>query len=110
MGHFLATVTAGFLFSLSVLVLPTSTAERERQQLPCTHPLRIARPQLFAHCESAACTYTSWSPWRKIPNSVITVPAGKCATGEAYSEERTRTAVGNGCSESLHETQQICKY
>ena len=70
--------------------------------------LRIAWPQLFAHCDSV-CRYTTWSLWRKVPNSVMSVPPGKCPSGEAYTEERRRTATGNGCTEAVREMQHICE-
>ena len=98
------------LLVLALTQLPTSSADRERRQvqIPCNHPLRIARPGLFAHCDSV-CAYSTWSSWTKVPNSVVSVPPGKCPSGEAYTEERTRTATGNGCTEAVRETQAICK-
>lgn len=113
-SHFLATVGAHVLTGvlvcsiITLTKLPTSSAERERRQLPCNHLLRIARPGLFKHCNSV-CKYTTWSSWWKVPNSIKSVPANKCPSGEAYTEERTRTVVGNGCTEPLREEQNICE-
>ena len=104
--QFLATV--GIIGLLVLVKMPTSSTERDRRQLPCDHPLRISVPSLFAHCGSA-CTYTSWSEWRKVPNSVVSVPVSQCSIGRAYSEERTRTPMGSSCMGSLRETQSICE-
>ena len=107
--HFL---TIGILLSLHISTLPpTSSAEREKRQLPCTHPLRISYPQLFTHCgQLQPCTYTSWSSWQMVPNSVVSVPTSQCPSGRSFREERTRTALGSGCTGPLSQTQNICEF
>ena len=97
------------LLVLESMHLPTSSAERERRQLPCTHPLRIAHPQLFAHC-SSVCIYTSWSSWNRLPRSVASVPTTQCPSGKTYTEEHTRTGTGSGCTGPLRQTRIICEY
>ena len=89
--------------------LSSSSAERERRQLPCNHALRISFPQFFTHCDSVrACTYSSWSSWKRVADSEASTP--KCPSGLAYREERTRIKItGTSCTEPLLEIQHICK-
>ena len=72
----------------------------------CDSFLRILFPQLFTHC-AGSCTYTEWSPWQRVPNSTVNVPISNCASGEAYSQRRTRTASESGCNPES-ETQRVC--
>ena len=74
--------------------------------LRCDSFLRILFPQLFKHC-AGSCTYTEWSPWQRVPNSVVNVAESNCTTGEAYSERRTRTASESGCNPES-ETRRVC--
>ena len=75
-------------------------------QLNCDSLLRNIYPELFTHCD---CSYSQWSEWQFVPNSVVDVPTTQCPTGQAYSESRTRSAVGQGCI-SETETRVICKF
>ena len=74
-------------------------------QLNCDSLLRSIYPQWFTHCD---CSYSEWSEWKFVPDSVVDVPTSQCSTGQAYSESRTRSAVGQGCI-SETETRVICK-
>ena len=75
-------------------------------QLNCDSLLRNIYPQLFTHCD---CSYSQWSEWKFVPNSIVDVATSQCSTGQAYSESRTRSAVGEGCI-SETETRVICKF
>ena len=91
--------------ALSALFMPAESSPIERRQLPCDHPLRVAAPGLFSHC-TASCTYGDWSEWQVVPNSLAST--GKCASGYAYSERRTRTVFG--CTGAMtEETRSVCK-
>ena len=111
-----STATFGVFFLCGIVVL-IQLPMLARSQLPCTHPLRIAAPELFTHCgaidtihrASTPCTYTSWGSWRRVPGGMVSVPVGQCPSGKAYTEERTRTARISGCSGPLRETQSICE-
>jgi len=51
--------------------------------LNCDSQLRIVLPSLFTHC---SCSYSDWSAWEEVPNSVARVPLSQCGSGEAYNE------------------------
>ena len=114
--YFKGTITMKTLLFICICItlqqcMPfASSAPRQRRQLPCTHPLRLSAPQLFSHCDSAPCTYGSWSSWERVPGSVTPVPSSLCASEKAYTEQRTRVATGSGCNEPLRETQNICEF
>ena len=75
-------------------------------QLNCDSLLRNIYPQWFTHCD---CSYSQWSEWKFVADSVVDVPTSQCSTGQAYSESFTRSAVGEGCI-SETETRVICKF
>ena len=92
------------------MLMPMLLLIREGQTaaLPCDHPLRISAPQYFSHCDSV-CTYSDWSEWLAIPNSVA--PSSQCPTKEAYQERRKRGVLGKSiadCTETS-ETRQVCE-
>ena len=78
----------------------------ESAALPCDHRLRLAFPQLFLHCNTVDCPYSDWSDWKMVPNSVVTSSDPACESGEAYMENRTRSALG--CEDET-ETRFACK-
>ena len=103
----------GICIVLHCTLLLTSsvpTVQCQRRQLPCTHPLRLSAPELFTHCSSATCTYSSWSSWERVSGSETSVAQSQCQSGQAYTEERTRSATGSGCNQPVKETRRICKH
>ena len=86
----------GLLFSASLVVAVP---------LDCESNLKLLYPEWFAHCN---CSYSDWSEWQLVEESVVDVPTSQCDSGQAYSESRTRSALGDGCN---LETQKrmICK-
>ena len=94
------------IFFLAVATLSTASPVRNQRQAPCNHPLRITRPELFTHCD---CTYSSvWSEWEIVEGSTIGVPTSQCASGQAYNEQRRKTAFGDNCNDQT-ETRRVCK-
>ena len=93
---------------LAVATLSTATPVRNRRQLPCNHPLRISAPELFTHCV-APCVYSEWGDWKDVPGSIQSAPTSQCASGQTYTQRRTRRAIGStsGCNE-LTETRKVC--
>lgn len=95
-----------FLFALALARLSSGVAV----QVPATRPaycdrfLRLLFPEKFYwHC----CTYSEWSEWSVVSDSVVSVDTAACISGEAYNETRTKTAVGEGCDPQT-ETRRTC--
>ena len=86
----------GILFSVSLVA--------GRLPLDCESNLRLLYPERFAHCD---CSYSDWSEWQFVDGSVVDVPTSQCDSGQAYSESRTRSAIGDGCI-SEKETRVNC--
>ena len=96
---------------LLALSVPVAQHRRRRQQLPCTHPLRLSAPELFTHCSSTpGCTYGSWSSWERVSGNETSVPQSQCESGKAYTEQRTRPTTGSGCNQPVREIRRICKH
>ena len=76
-------------------------------QLSCNSQLRLVLPELFTHC--SRCSYSEWSAWEAVPNSVVRVRTSQCRSNESYNETRTQSAVGQGC-QSRTQTRSVCKY
>lgn len=74
--------------------------------LSCDSQLRIVLPSLFTHC---SCSYSDWSAWEAVPNSVARVPLSQCGSGEAYNETRSQSVIGQGCQPRT-ENRIICKF
>ena len=75
-------------------------------QLSCDSQLRLVLPALFTHC---SCSYSEWSAWEAVPNSVVRVRTSQCRSNESYNETRTQSAIGQGC-QSRTQTRSVCKY
>lgn len=92
---------------LVVLTLASySTGAAVQLRLNCNSQLRLVLPALFAHC---SCSYSEWSAWEAVPNSVVSVPTSQCRSNESYNETRTQSAIGQGCR-SRTQTRSVCKY
>ena len=94
------------MHSIRVMTVPVLCIFQHTGLPHCDSFLRILFPHLFKHCDGT-CTYTEWSQWQRVPNSVVNVAKSNCSTGEAYSERRTRTAPESGCDPES-ETRQVC--
>ena len=88
------------LFSVSLV----AGDDYDYESLDCESNLRLLYPEWFTHCD---CSYSDWSEWQFVDGSVVDVPTSQCASGQAYSESRTRSAIGDGCN-SETETRVIC--
>ena len=91
-------VIFGVLFAASI----ASTASLRS----CDSRLRILRPQWFKHCD---CSYSDWSEWESVPNTIGTDVSGTCESGQAFIETRRQMAIGEGCEEQA-ENRTICKF
>ena len=102
------TVSIAIMQSATLLVVLTlaSYSTGTAVQLSCNSQLRLVLPDLFAHC---SCSYSEWSAWEAVPNSVVRVPTSQCRSNESYSETRTQSAIGQGCR-SRTQTRSVCKY
>ena len=95
---------------LGILLSVSLVAGRgdEYLQLDCESNnanLRLLYPERFAHCD---CSYSDWSEWQFVDGSVVDVPTSQCDSGQAYSESRTRSAIGDGCISETLETRVNC--
>ncbi len=84
----------------------TSACSSWGAPLDCDSNVRIILPQLFTHCSS--CSYSEWSKWQFVSDSIVDVPRSQCDSGQSYSESRSRSAIGDGCYPET-ETRVICK-
>ena len=98
--------SATLLFTASVLTL-AGYSTGVTVQLSCDSQLRLVLPQLFTHC--SRCSYSEWSAWEAVPNSVVRVRTSQCRSNESYNETRTQSAVGQGCR-SRTQTRSVCKW
>ena len=90
--------------TLLVVLTLASYSTGAAVQLSCNSQLRLVLPALFAHC---SCSYSEWSVWEAVPNSVVRVPTSQCGSNESYSETRTQSAIGQGCR-SRTQTRSVC--
>ena len=97
--------SATLLVIASVLTL-ASYSIGAAVQLSCDSQLRLVLPALFTHC---SCSYSEWSAWEAVPNSVVRVRTSQCRSNESYNETRTQSAIGQGC-QSRTQTRSVCKY
>ena len=98
--------SATLLVIASVLTL-ASYSTGVTVQLSCDSQLRLVLPELFTHC--SRCSYSEWSAWEAVPNSVVRVRTSQCRSNESYNETRTQSAIGQGCQSRTH-TRSVCKY
>ncbi len=91
-----------FVFGVLFATTIVSTAALQ----PCHSKLRFRRPDLFKHCE---CTYSDWSEWEPVPNTIGTDVSSTCESGQAFNETRRKMAIGEGCEEGA-ENRTICKF
>lgn len=98
---------------LVVLTLASySTGAAMQLRLNCNSQLRLVLPALFTDCTATpgrSCSYSEWSAWEAVPNSVVSVPTSQCRSNESYNEIRTQSAIGQGCR-SRTQTRSVCKY
>ena len=105
------TILCIFVTVQCILLVSSVPTARHKRQLPCNHPLRLSLPQYFTDCDTAPCTYGSWSSWERIPGqNFSSVSQLLCDTGKAYTEERTRPTTGSGCDQPVRETRRICEH
>lgn len=96
--------------TLLVVLTLASTGAAMQLRLNCNSQLRLVLPALFAHCTPGrSCSYSEWSAWEAVPNSVVSVPTSQCRSNESYNETRTQSAIGQGCR-SRTQTRSVCKY
>ena len=96
---------------LALVQFSLSSSKRERRQLPCDHSLKLILPQLFTHCPTVSCNFSSWGPWRVVPHSEVAVPVSGCKSGKAFFEERNRTVTsGSGCIGKVQEARSVCEF
>ncbi len=98
---------SGSIFVLRVLFAAAIAIGSTTAYLPsCNSRLRFLLPKWFKHCD---CTYSDWSEWEPVPNTIGTDVSSTCESGQAFNETRRQMTVGESCQERA-ENRTICKF